>query len=62
MELASSLACANEGNTYDYISGRNERDDYDYESPYWEPSDKKTELLKQFKKLKIPSVREKDIQ
>ena len=61
-ELASSFACGNEGEVYDYIPVWNDRDDYDYESPYWEPSDKKSELLKQFKKLKIPSVKEKDIQ
>ncbi len=48
---------------YDYARKDNGHDDeYDYESPYWEPADKKTELLSQFRKLKIKSVAQKDIE
>ena len=35
---------------------------YDYESPYWAPADKKTELLSQFRKLRIQSVAQKDLE
>ena len=44
-------------------NGETESDDYyDYESPYWAPADMKTELLNQFRKLRIPSVETKDIE
>ena len=31
-------------------------EDYDYDSPYWTPADKKVELLSQFRKLKIQLI------
>ena len=31
-------------------------EDYDYDSPYWTPADKKVELLSQFRKLKIQRI------
>ena len=37
-------------------------DDYDYESPYWEPSNVEKELLSQLKQLKVPSALSKDLQ
>ena len=61
-EQTLSLTCTRRVDIYNYSSGQTEADEYDYESPYWEPADKKTELLNQFKKLKIPSVSEKDIE
>ena len=36
--------------------------DYDYETPYWAPADKRKDLLSQFKKLRIRSVAENDIE
>ena len=47
---------------YDYIPQASNDDDYDYESPYWVPADQKTELLSQFRKLRIPSVALKEIE
>ena len=37
-------------------------DDYDYDTPYWAPSNEEKELLLQLKKLRIPSVRNEDLQ
>ena len=31
-------------------------EDYDYDSPYWTPADKKVELLFQFRKLMIQRI------
>jgi len=36
-------------------------DEYDYYSPYWEPSSKEKELLMEVKKLKIASVANEEI-
>ena len=49
---------------YDYVPHEASKDDdeYDYESPYWAPSDKKAELLSQFKKLRIQSVTQKELE
>ena len=47
---------------YDFapeMSGK--RDEYDYESPYWLPSDQKAELLSQFRKLRTQSIAQKDL-
>ena len=46
-------------NEYDSASLAEE---YDYENPYWMPADKKEELLEQFKKLRIKSVAQKDLE
>ena len=40
----------------------NTNNEYDYDSPYWAPADRKTELLSQFRKLRIPSVTQKDLE
>ena len=48
---------------YDFppeMSGK--RDEYDYESSYWLPSDQKAELLSQFRKLRMHSVAQKDLE
>ena len=47
---------------YEYIPQEVQDDEYDYESPYWAPAEKKNELLRQFKKLRIPSVPQKDLE
>ncbi len=44
------------------IPNKEESDEYDYESPYWAPADKRTGLLSQLRKLKINSVTQKDIE
>ena len=63
LETTLSLTCtARRVDIYNYTPEQTEADEYDYESPYWEPADKKTELLNQFEKLKIPSVSEEDIE
>lgn len=49
--------------TYDYAGQEDGSDDeYDYESPYWAPADRKAELLNQFRKLRIQSVTQKDLE
>ncbi len=53
---------ASEVEEYDYIPRVAQVDDYDYESPFWAPADKRTELLRQFEKLKIRSVAEDTIE
>ncbi len=63
----ASLPPSPEGNeVYDYVpqeshEARND-DEYDYESPYWAPADKKSELLSQFRKLRLRSAAQKDIE
>lgn len=47
---------------YDYIPRDAEDDEYDYECPYWEPADKKNQLLSQFRKLRLPSVAQKELE
>ena len=37
-------------------------EDYDYDSPYWTPADKKVELLSQFRKLKIQRILPENIE
>ena len=37
-------------------------EDYDYDSPYWTPADKKVELLSQFSKLKIQRILPENIE
>ena len=49
--------------TYDYAGQEDGPiDEYDYENPYWVPADKKAELLNQFRKLRIQSVTQKDLE
>ena len=47
---------------YDFTPQSAKGEDYDYETPFWSPADKKTDLLAQFKKLRIPSIEEADIE
>ena len=58
---SSEDAKAEQEKAYDYIPQPSQEDEYDYESPYWEPADKKAELLGQFRKLKIRNVVQDDI-
>ena len=37
-------------------------EDYDYDSPYWTPADKKVELLSQFRKLMIHRILPENIE
>ena len=37
-------------------------EDYDYDSPYWTPADKKVGLLSQFRKLKIQRILPENIE
>jgi hypothetical protein len=41
---------------YDYSPQSVGADDYDYETPYQSPADKKIGLFAQFEKLRIPSI------
>lgn len=60
--LTSEVAAETEG-TYDYIRETGGNDQYyNYESPYFLPSNQKTELLSQFKKLRMLSVAHKDLE
>ena len=47
---------------YDYTQSEAIFDDYDYESPYEKPSDEKTKLIKQFRKLRISSIMQKELE
>ncbi len=48
---------------YDYAPELSKNDDeYDYENPYWAPANKRTELLRQFRKLRIQSVAQKELE
>lgn len=61
---SSEIAPKDDFELYDYIPTNFEGDTdiYDYESPYWMPSHKKMELLTQFRKLRIQSVSQKDLE
>ena len=58
----ASLSPPTKAGNYEFSTTLIGEDTYDYESPYWAPADKKTELLRQFKKLRIQSVAEEDIE
>ena len=47
---------------YDYTTGPGGSDEYDYENPYWAPAEEKEGLLTQFRKLKIQSIAQKDLE
>ncbi len=36
-------------------------DDYDYDCPYWSPSNMEQELIAQFRKLRIPNIPEQEL-
>ena len=38
-----------------------DEDFYDYDSPYWMPSNEERELMTQFKKLRIPNISQKEL-
>lgn len=50
-----------ENDVYDYTSSVNELEYYDYESPYWKPSNEKMILLAQLRKLGIISILPKEL-
>ena len=66
--VSSSEACSSQEaskveEVYDYVPKMSRNDDeYDYESPYWAPADKRTELFRQFKKLRIQSIAQKELE
>jgi len=49
---------------YDYADrhGENGDNEYDYEIPYWKPSNKKAELLSQITKLRLTFISNEHIQ
>ena len=48
---------------YDYTTAPGGSDDeYDYENPYLAPAEEKEGLLTQFRKLKIQSIAQKDLE
>ena len=47
---------------YDYTTTPTGSDEYDYENPYWAPAEEKEGLLTQFRKLKIQSIAQKDVE
>ena len=63
VSLSGEIAPKDIVEVYDFTPAKtSEKDEYDYESPYWLPSDQKAELLDQMKKLRIPSVAQKDLE
>ena len=49
--------------TYDYAGRHGKNGDvYDYEIPYWKPSNEKTELLSQITKLRLTFIPNEHIQ
>lgn len=55
--------CKNNLKGYEFspVNLDNGDDDYDYDTPYWAPSNEVKELLSQLRKLRIPSARNGDI-
>ena len=50
-------------NIYDYIPSPDQAfDDYDYESPFWEPSSERKKLMQQFRKLGVRSITQKELE
>lgn len=47
---------------YEYSPQSSADDEYDYECPYWAPADMRSELLSQFRKLRMPSVAQKELE
>lgn len=49
--------------SYDYVPchGDVTSNQYDYDSPFWKPSDQEVELLEQFETLRIQSVSNEEL-
>ncbi len=63
-ETQSVAAQSSTGQVYSYVCKNEDRlddDSYDYDAPYWNPSNEEQELLTQLEMLKIPSAKSEEI-
>ena len=60
-ELTQTSDSNGEGYVYDYAPQAAGEDEYDYESPYWKPSNEKAKLLEQFQKIRVRSIPQEDL-
>ena len=60
--VVSTQPIHNEVDNYELSSFKEKVDDYDYESPYWCPSNEEKELMAQFKKLRIRIISGRELE